>query len=303
MRHSIQNCHNACFHNTFPSSQILENQMSDKINLSDVLKNITSIGKIHFNFDDYNFIPTIYNRKKIADVSKNLFLNCGFNRFALLIKYNNHNYWLSNNYNELTIPYHIFKLQQLDVSLISPAFMNQSHYFPDQEIHDPLYKMYKLILNDIFNLHIIYTLHRSCSDCHIFLFALDTKPVAETENLKLIYRQSYQAFEEFILSMLDEVIFSLTLANPAIKNSRLFYDNDFRKRVIKNQLLESPVDMTPQEITCLHWSSFGKTAIEIALILKISPYTVRQHIKNAIKKLNSANITQAVYKAKCLDLI
>ncbi len=302
MRHFNYNCHQSCFHHTISTSQNIENP-SNNINVSDIFRNISSIGEINFNFNDYNFIPTIYNREKIAAMSKDLFLRCGFNRFAVLIKYNNQSYWLSNNYQELTIPYHVFKLQQLDVSLISTSFMKQCHYFPDLEIHDPLYNMYKLILNDIFNLHLIYTLHRGCSECHIFLFALDTQPVIETHNIKLIYRQSYHAFENFILNILDEMIFSFTLTNPSIKNSRLFYDNDFRKRVIKNEIIESLEEMTTQEITCLHWSSFGKTAVEIALILNISPHTVRQHIKNAIKKLHSANITQAVYKAKCLDLI
>ncbi len=302
MRRSMKGCHQSCYHQTISPSQSTELGFDERIDFSNILQNIFSIRKMHFNLEDYNFIPSIYNRNKIANLSKDLFLQCGFDRFAILIKYNNHNYWLSNNYQELTIPYHVFKLQQLDVSLIGKQFSNQAYYFPDIEIHDPLYQMYKHILNEIFGLHLIYTLHRSCAECSIFLFAIGTTLV-ETEKIKLLYRQSYQAFEDFIINILDEMVLSLTIANPSIKNSRLFYDAEFRKRLIKNQFSESLIEATPQEISCLHWSSFGKTAVEIALILKISPYTVRQHLKSAIKKLNSANITQAVYKAKCLDLI
>jgi DNA-binding CsgD family transcriptional regulator len=299
----MKSCHQSCYHQTILQSQAADLCGDENINLSNILQNIASMVKLYFNPDDYNFIPTIFNREKIAIVSKDLYQQCGFDRFAILIKYNNHNYWLSNNYQELTIPYHVFKLQQLDVSLIGNQFSNQTYYFPDLEIHDPLYQMYKLILNDIFNLHLIYTLNRSCAECNIFLFAINTTPIGSADKMKLTYRQSYHAFESFIINLLDEMILSFTIANPSIKNSRLFYDSDFRKRLIKNQFNEVLVEVTPQEIACLHWSSFGKTAIEIGLILNISPYTVRQHLKSAIKKLNSANITQAVYKAKCLELI
>ena len=61
--------------------------------------------------------------------------------------------------------------------------------------------------------------------------------------------------------------------------------------------------LTEREKTCLVWVAEGKTAQDIAAILKISEATVVFHLKNAIQKLNATNRSQAIAKAMLLGLI
>lgn len=52
--------------------------------------------------------------------------------------------------------------------------------------------------------------------------------------------------------------------------------------------------LAPREIDCLRWCAFGKTADEIAIIEGISVHTVRDYLKKALIKLDSATQAQAV---------
>ena len=52
--------------------------------------------------------------------------------------------------------------------------------------------------------------------------------------------------------------------------------------------------LTQRELDCLLWSAQGHSAGETAEVLAISTETVRTHLKNAIRKLNARNKTQAV---------
>lgn len=61
--------------------------------------------------------------------------------------------------------------------------------------------------------------------------------------------------------------------------------------------------LTPREIEILKWSSEGKTANEIAIILGITVRTVTFHITNCVAKLNACNKTSAIIKAVSLGLL
>ena len=52
--------------------------------------------------------------------------------------------------------------------------------------------------------------------------------------------------------------------------------------------------LTQRELDCLFWTAQGHTSSETAEVLAIKTETARKHIKNAIKKLNARNKTQAV---------
>lgn len=62
-------------------------------------------------------------------------------------------------------------------------------------------------------------------------------------------------------------------------------------------------NMTPREVECLSWTAKGKTSWEIARILELSENTVIFHLRNAIKKLEVTNRSQAVAKAIALSKI
>lgn len=55
-------------------------------------------------------------------------------------------------------------------------------------------------------------------------------------------------------------------------------------------------NLTQREAEILHWVSMGKTNFEIALILKISSFTVKNHMQRVFQKLNVSNRAQAVSK-------
>lgn len=52
--------------------------------------------------------------------------------------------------------------------------------------------------------------------------------------------------------------------------------------------------LSTRERDVLHWLAQGKTGGEIGMILSISVYTVRAHIRNIVRKLNASNTAHAV---------
>lgn len=61
--------------------------------------------------------------------------------------------------------------------------------------------------------------------------------------------------------------------------------------------------LTLREREVLAWISAGKSNAEIAIIMGISPWTVKIHVANMYKKLNVCSRGQAVAKAITLRLI
>ena len=61
---------------------------------------------------------------------------------------------------------------------------------------------------------------------------------------------------------------------------------------------DGPVSpLTGREVECLKWSSAGKTAWEISMILSISMRTVEQHLASAARKLQTVSRIQCVAEA------
>ncbi|WP_439373266.1 autoinducer binding domain-containing protein [Bradyrhizobium sp. DASA03120] len=63
------------------------------------------------------------------------------------------------------------------------------------------------------------------------------------------------------------------------------------------------VSLSEREKDCLRWVGEGKSSWEIGKILNVSENTVNFHVKNAIRKLGTANRTQGLVKAIRLGLI
>ncbi|MDE5454256.1 hypothetical protein GWE18_15680 [Bradyrhizobium sp. CSA112] len=72
---------------------------------------------------------------------------------------------------------------------------------------------------------------------------------------------------------------------------------------MKNGKLATSGDLSEREKACLRWTALGKSSWEIGRILSISENTVVFHIKNAMRKLDTANRTLAAVKAIELGLI
>jgi DNA-binding CsgD family transcriptional regulator len=61
--------------------------------------------------------------------------------------------------------------------------------------------------------------------------------------------------------------------------------------------------LTAREQECLYWAAQGHSTIETAEILGITNETVRQYIKQALKKLGARNKTQAIWLAHRLGYL
>lgn len=71
----------------------------------------------------------------------------------------------------------------------------------------------------------------------------------------------------------------------------------------KAEPVEPPPRLSPREIEVLRWAMDGKSNWNIAQILNVSEHTVSFHLRNAFAKLKASTRTQAVLKAKTLDLL
>ncbi|NJR12997.1 MAG: LuxR family transcriptional regulator [Phyllobacteriaceae bacterium] len=65
----------------------------------------------------------------------------------------------------------------------------------------------------------------------------------------------------------------------------------------------SATELSVRERDCLQWAAAGKTALDTALILQLSPHTVSQYLATAMVKLGAVNRVQAVAKAIRLGLL
>lgn len=63
------------------------------------------------------------------------------------------------------------------------------------------------------------------------------------------------------------------------------------------------ITLSQRELEILKWTAEGKTAVEISLILAISPHTVNFHQKNLQRRFNAPNKTQVASYAAAMGLL
>jgi len=61
--------------------------------------------------------------------------------------------------------------------------------------------------------------------------------------------------------------------------------------------------LTARELEIMKWLYYGKSNMEIGMILSISPLTVKNHVQKILRKLNVVNRTQAIGKALTLPIL
>ncbi|MSO96839.1 MAG: LuxR family transcriptional regulator [Rhodospirillaceae bacterium] len=66
---------------------------------------------------------------------------------------------------------------------------------------------------------------------------------------------------------------------------------------------DKPTSLTDREVEILRWTIDGKTAWEVAKILKITERTVNFHLQNVMSKFGVHNKTHAAAKAMSFGLI
>lgn len=100
----------------------------------------------------------------------------------------------------------------------------------------------------------------------------------------------------------------ISAAELALKEARMRWLANMAHAALSRALInnfkrqEAP-NLTAREIEVLKWTADGKSAEDIAEILKISVNTVNFHIKNLTVKLNASNKTAAVLRAAMFGLL
>jgi transcriptional regulator EpsA len=61
--------------------------------------------------------------------------------------------------------------------------------------------------------------------------------------------------------------------------------------------------VTQRETEILNWIKEGKTTTDIAGILRLSPFTVKNHVQNILKKLGARSRSHAVAQAMALGIL
>jgi DNA-binding CsgD family transcriptional regulator len=186
---------------------------------------------------------------------------------------------------------------------------------PSQDKHESLEKIvwefsektagHQMILSDlrqygIYNLYSIIKYGKK--ECQIYHFGTAKDDIS----LNQLYIHQPEQFEIFIYYFQDQ----LHKNKQAQNLSKLFLP--FDKEILNqngNSLpqhhtqtnlippvyryyLEDNLYVTEREIECIHWTSEGKTAIEIGQALGISHRTVETHLNNLRQKLNCEKNTQ-----------
>lgn len=65
----------------------------------------------------------------------------------------------------------------------------------------------------------------------------------------------------------------------------------------------SRVELTPREGECLGWVAQGKSSWDIGQLMAVSEHTVNFHLKNAMRKFNTASRVTAAVRAVTLGLV
>ncbi|MBM3887017.1 helix-turn-helix transcriptional regulator, partial [Candidatus Dependentiae bacterium] len=111
-----------------------------------------------------------------------------------------------------------------------------------------------------------------------------------------LYKNTLEKFEDFCCDFINGAIDIIKQYNPTYYSSIILNDESFRKRIIKTGSAFHE-KLTGREIDCLYWAAYGKSSEETANILKLSKLTIDGYRSSVKRKLNAANMAQAVFEA------
>ena len=106
-------------------------------------------------------------------------------------------------------------------------------------------------------------------------------------------REAFSAVERSAIAVV------LPYIDTALRQvTHLPHQNQHRRRSadLAVPVVEPDYNLTERESEVLHWVARGKTNPEIAMILDISAFTVKNHMQRVFKKLDVTNRAQAVSK-------
>jgi transcriptional regulator EpsA len=81
-----------------------------------------------------------------------------------------------------------------------------------------------------------------------------------------------------------------------VRRNSLMTEYKFDGETVTKQASSDSFGLSDRELEVMKWVQFGKTNQEIGMILSISIFTVKNHLRHVFEKLNVVNRTQAVAK-------
>jgi DNA-binding CsgD family transcriptional regulator len=271
------------------------------INYSGMFQILDNIGENEINIDNYDFIPTVKYRDIIAKLCAEINEVESLHTYCPAVVMNNGTMFYTSNDPNYSAIYVTSGLYRAD-NYFSKAHNHNDHFLITSGYYgDYLQHSVIDILQIRFKVYNSFCLIRRCDDCTLIVAISHNNHLQYPEQ---VYQRSVNLIEDFTVKYFDCLI-SLYVDNlPGLKYSRFATDSRYRAAVIrKREARHKKPLLTTRESECIHWISRGKTSKEISQLMRISEYTVNEHKKKIMRKLNVSNIVFAVREALRAEII
>ena len=258
------------------------------------------------SLDQYNHLPSVRYKSIIAQATKELKKLTKHSIIipAIVCRSGQHVSYLSNN-PLFSIAHSTTMLQSFD-HYFKLAAQSEDEFFAPS-LHYPkdnksLQKTLDIYAKK-FNIHHSFALVRHCDDVTIVIAVANEQPV---NNIEQCYKNYAENIETIAIEMFNYLKDLFIEQLPGLKYTNFMSDKNYRETVIRGHYKANKFNaeqITPRECECLYWISKGKTSKETAEIMSISAHTINEHKKSITKKMNTANISQAIYLAVKHQLI
>ena len=152
---------------------------------------------------------------------------------------------------------------------------------------------FKEVLEQRFQIYRSYYIVRNAPECQFIFGAIKDTPF---DNYEWLYKATLEKFEDFCCDFIDGTLDIIKQYNPTYYSSIILNDAAYRRRIIKTGSTFHE-KLTGRELDCLHWAAYGKSSEQTGEILNISKLTVDGYRSEVKRKLNAANMAQAVFEA------
>ncbi|KTC84963.1 helix-turn-helix transcriptional regulator [Legionella brunensis] len=238
---------------------------------------------------DVPYILSLAYKKQIEEVCKPL-VNMGLKHFVMYLIFNDGSLLVLSNVYPVINSYYQDELYKEDYSY-TPRLIDaaQKGYYLCDEVEFTS-SNFKNLLAEKYSIYPLYNIVRRCAECTFVFSAIRNAPV---DSSALFYRKTISAFESFCAHFVDSFLDLIVYCNPKYKYSFILTNPTYRHAIIKGGYAETE-SISVREQECLWLSAQGKTAKQIAQVLKISPYTVERYLKNIREAFNCSTLIEAV---------
>jgi DNA-binding CsgD family transcriptional regulator len=256
------------------------------------MHSVNEDGQICVNLNDFNHLSeSIRFREKIDYLIIKLKCPKEISNFSLSILFKSgKRYYISNLY-LWAIPYRTEGFYRGDIDHDMSLYNGKEFFIQSNIKYDFTQQPIINILETRYKLHTTFAMIRQCYECDLIIEAYNNLFISEPEKL---YFQVRDQFEKFIVSFFEEMKAEIFSALPDQQHLDFFQDKEFRKKLITRELKNKQTLLTDRELECLYLISQGLGTKLVADKLFLSVETINTHTKSIRRKLDCANITQAV---------